>query len=306
MRNKFAQEIISLAEKDDDVILLVGDIGFRIFDEFIERFPNRFINCGIAEQNMISVAAGMASEGKKPVVYTIIPFLVMRAFEQIRVDIGINKQNVILVGVGGGLAYDKLGATHHSCEDVALMRLIVNMNVYVPFDPEDVKSCLNQSYENSKRGFSSYLRLSKGGEPVLKRISTIEENITYIKTREKNNIVIVCHGSISSKIVEYVNKNSLKQINIVCVSCLNNETLDNLSFHLLNIKNLKKIIIIEEHFRIGGMFEALSSRLLEKGSEIKFLNINIEHNYIFEIENHNSLLEKNGICLDKIKEFIKN
>ena len=109
-----------------------GDIGFRIFDDFIDLFPNRFINCGIAEQNMISVAAGLSSEGKIPIVYTIIPFLLMRAYEQIRVDVGINNQNVILVGVGGGLAYDKLGSTHHACEDLALARTIPNLNTYFP------------------------------------------------------------------------------------------------------------------------------------------------------------------------------
>ena len=141
MRNAFAEELEEIADKDERIILLAGDIGFRIFDKFIEKFPNRFLNCGIAEQNMISVAAGIASEGKIPVVYTIIPFLIMRAYEQIRVDLGINSQNVILVGVGGGLAYDKLGSTHHACEDIALMRTIPNLEVFTPYDPENVKDC---------------------------------------------------------------------------------------------------------------------------------------------------------------------
>ena len=169
MRNAFAQELVNLADKDERIILLAGDIGFRIFDEFLEKFPNRFINCGIAEQNMISVAAGMASEGKVPFVYTIIPFLVMRAYEQIRVDLGINNQNVTLVGVGGGLAYDKLGSTHHACEDIALMRTIPNLDVYTPYDPNNVKNCLIQAYNSSIiEGKSSYIRLSKGGENNLK------------------------------------------------------------------------------------------------------------------------------------------
>ena len=306
MRNIFAKEIVKLAEQDKDIILLVGDIGFRIFDEFIDKFPKRFINCGIAEQNMISVAAGMASEGKKPIVYTIVPFLVMRAFEQIRVDIGINNQNVILVGVGGGLAYDKLGATHHSCEDIALMRLIANMSVYVPFDPEDTKSCLKQSYELSKKGFPSYLRLSKGGEPILPRIFNVYKNITCIKKGAGNNVVIISHGSITAKIQEYVLKNELDQISIITISCLTNETIDNLTKHILENKELEKIIVVEEHFRIGGLYEALTSRLIESKIKLKILNINVEHKYIFEIENHQILLEKNGIYFNKIKDFIKS
>ena len=161
MRNAFAEELEEIADKDERIILLAGDIGFRIFDKFIEKFPNRFLNCGIAEQNMISVAAGIASEGKIPVVYTIIPFLIMRAYEQIRVDLGINSQNVILVGVGGGLAYDKLGSTHHACEDIALMRTIPNLEVFTPYDPENVKDCLTQAYNTSIIDLkSSYIRLS--------------------------------------------------------------------------------------------------------------------------------------------------
>ena len=143
--------------------MLAGDIGFRIFDKFIKLYPNKFINCGIAEQNMISVAAGLASEGKLPVVYTIVPFLVMRGYEQIRVDIGINSQKVILVGVGGGLAYDKLGSTHHACEDLALMRTIPNLDVYTPFDPNNVK-LFKESYDFAKNKERASYRLSKGGK----------------------------------------------------------------------------------------------------------------------------------------------
>ena len=181
MRNAFAEELEKIADKDDRIILLAGDIGFRIFDKFIEKFPNKFLNCGIAEQNMISVAAGLASEGKIPVVYTIIPFLIMRAYEQIRVDLGINSQNVILVGVGGGLAYDKLGSTHHACEDIALMRTIPNLEVFTPYDPENVKDCLIQAYNTSINDHkSSYIRLSKGGEKVLKKTRKLNKNLTLI------------------------------------------------------------------------------------------------------------------------------
>ena len=132
MRNAFANYLCEIGNKDKELMLLVGDIGFRIFDEFRDKYENQFLNCGIAEQNMIGVAAGLASQGKHPIVYTIIPFLVMRAFEQIRVDIGINNVGVMLVGVGGGLAYDKLGSTHHAYEDITLMRSIPKC-MFIPF-----------------------------------------------------------------------------------------------------------------------------------------------------------------------------
>ena len=201
MRNAFSEELIELTKKDDDIILLAGDIGFRIFDKFIKLFPKKFINCGIAEQNMISVAAGLASEGKLPIVYTIVPFLIMRGYEQIRVDIGINSQKVILVGVGGGLAYDKLGSTHHSCEDVALMRTIPNLDVYTPFDPNNVRNCLKESYyfaKNEER--ASYIRLSKGKEKNLNNAKKISDNIHIISSTISTQNFLITHGNLISKI----------------------------------------------------------------------------------------------------------
>ena len=120
MRNAFVNQLETFVAKDERVILLVGDIGFGVFENFQKKFPNKFINMGIAEQNMISVASGLAKEGFRPVVYTIIPFLTMRGFEQIRVDLCMHDRNVLLVGVGGGFSYDILGPTHHALEDMQL------------------------------------------------------------------------------------------------------------------------------------------------------------------------------------------
>ena len=126
MRNKFAEVIVKLARKRDDICLLSGDIGNRMFDDFKKVAPDRFLNCGIAEANMMSMAAGLALSGLRPIVYTITPFTTTRCLEQIRTGVAYHEAPVVIVGTGSGLSYAELGATHHSLEDLAVLRSIPN------------------------------------------------------------------------------------------------------------------------------------------------------------------------------------
>ena len=132
MRNTFADEVTNLAKIDNRIMLLSGDIGNKLFDKFKAVDPSRFLNCGIAEANMIGVAAGLALNGLRPIVYTITPFTTTRCFEQIRVDICYHEAPVIIVGTGSGLSYAELGPTHHSLEDLAILRTLPGMQVIAP------------------------------------------------------------------------------------------------------------------------------------------------------------------------------
>ena len=145
MRNAFAKTMTELAKERDDICLLSGDIGNRMFDEFKKIAPNRFLNCGIAEANMVSMAAGMGLSGLVPVVYTITPFTTTRCLEQIRTGVAYHEAPVVIVGTGSGLSYAELGATHHSLEDMAILRSIPNMRVCAPAD------CQSWSHSYAKR-----------------------------------------------------------------------------------------------------------------------------------------------------------
>ncbi len=305
MRNSIARKLLEIASQDEKLILLAGDIGFRIFDEFIEKFPDRFINCGIAEQNMIGVAAGLASEGMKPVVYTIIPFLIMRAYEQIRVDIGINNQSLILIGVGGGLAYDKLGSTHHAYEDIALMRSIPNMNIYSPFSPINAEDCLTKAWDklNGKNQNPSYIRLCKGGEPDIPETKEIKTNI-FLNGILNSSKCIVSTGAISSMIDTHIKKKKTsKTICHIIISEISAETL----LELINIlieSSIKKVLIIEEHFESGGLFEFIAGILVKTKFRIELENLCLDKKYIFEIFDREKLLENNGINLTLLDKWI--
>ena len=129
MRNAFVQEITKIAQKNNKIVLLAGDIGYKLFDDFQKKYPDRFYNCGVAEANMTTTASGLALKGFVPITYTIATFNVYKTLEQIKVDICYPNLGVIIVGVGTGLNYAGLGVTHHAVEDIAVLRSIPNLNI---------------------------------------------------------------------------------------------------------------------------------------------------------------------------------
>lgn len=162
MRNTFIEELVALAGKHSNVALIVGDLGFSVVEPFAERFPDRFINAGVAEQNMMGLAAGMASEGYHVFVYSIANFPTFRCAEQIRNDVAYHQLPVTVVAVGGGLSYGALGYSHHAVQDYGLLRLFPNLLIAAPGDPMEVRACLRYLVDNPQ---PSYLRLGKTGEP---------------------------------------------------------------------------------------------------------------------------------------------
>jgi transketolase len=166
VRNAFADEITKLGASDPRVVLLTGDIGNRLFDNFKLQSGDRFFNCGVAEANMMSVAAGLALSGLRPVTYTITPFTTTRCFEQIRVDVCYHEAPVIIVGTGAGLSYAELGPTHHSLEDLAMLRSLPGMIVFAPCDAVELRLGLRAALQQDA---PVYIRIGKKGEPIIHR-----------------------------------------------------------------------------------------------------------------------------------------
>jgi transketolase len=162
MRNAFIEELVALATEHTHIALVVGDLGYSVIEPFADRFPDRFINAGVAEQNMTGLAAGMASEGFHVFTYSIANFPTFRCAEQIRNDIDYHQLPVTVVSVGGGLAYGALGYSHHAVQDYALMRSMPHMLLAAPGDPMEVRACMRYLVANPQ---PSYLRLGKAGEP---------------------------------------------------------------------------------------------------------------------------------------------
>ena len=168
MRRRFGEVISQLADIDEKIYIIVGDIGFRIFDEFREKYPDRFINMGVCEQSIISVASGMALEGLKPWVYTITPFLIERPFEQVKLDIDQQNVNVNLVGFAD---YPTLGPTHTELDGKKLMQLFSNIKSFYPSDGNETEMMIQQAYEQDSPTF-----ISLKSDPMLNRSITGTDN----------------------------------------------------------------------------------------------------------------------------------
>ena len=164
MRNAFIEEIVAAAQTNPDLILMTGDLGWGVLEPFIDRFPNQFVNAGVAEQNMMGMAAGMASEGCHVFVYSLANFPTFRCAEQIRNDVDYHKLPVTIVAVGGGVDYGALGYSHHAVQDYALMRAMPNMLIASPCDDNEARACIRYLVTNPQ---PSYLRLGRGGEPQI-------------------------------------------------------------------------------------------------------------------------------------------
>ena len=164
MRTAFIEQLCQLAEEDEKIWLICGDLGYSVLEAFSDRFPDRYLNAGVAEQNMTGIAAGLALSGKTVFTYSIANFPVMRCLEQIRNDICYHDLNVKVVSVGGGLAYGSHGYTHHGIEDLAVMLVMPNMTVIAPGDPVEARAATTQL---ARTAGPAYLRLGKAGEPML-------------------------------------------------------------------------------------------------------------------------------------------
>ncbi len=253
MRNAFVKELEQLARSDDRVVLLSGDIGNRMFDGFKEIAPDRFINAGIAEQNMIGVAAGLALSGYRPYVYTIVPFLTTRCMEQIRVDLCYHDLPVVLVGVGGGLSYSSLGATHHSCEDIAMLRSIPNMRVCCPGDRIEVGALVRETIGMDG---PTYLRLGKKNEATVHREGVGLRMGVACVLEEGNEICVISTGNLLPWAAQLTA--ALGESGVSC-SLVSMHTVKPLDGDYLKraFAGHGLVVSVEEHSRIGGLASAI-------------------------------------------------
>lgn len=195
MRNAFIEELVTLARQFPQIALIVGDLGYSVVEPFADEFPDRFINAGVAEQNMTGLAAGMASEGYHVFTYSIANFPSFRCAEQIRNDVAYHQLPVTVVSVGGGLAYGALGYSHHAVQDYALMRSFPNMMIASPGDPMEVRAVMRYLVANPQ---PSYLRLGKAGEPCFHAtIPTVEPGrwLPVAGDGAETDTAILCTGA---------------------------------------------------------------------------------------------------------------
>jgi transketolase len=266
MRNAFADELTKLGNEDPRIVMLSGDIGNRLFDKFKDKHPARFFNCGVAEANMMGVAAGMAMNGLRPVAYTITPFVTTRCLEQIRTDVCYHEAPVTIVAVGAGLAYSGLGPTHHACEDISFLRSIPNMVVICPGDAMEVRGALRAAMQQDR---PVYIRMGKKGEPAVHKGPIADFTIGQaITVSEGTDVCLLSTGNMLPEAIEAAGKLKDKNISAEVVSFHTVKPLDEARLKT-SFTRFRLVATLEEHSLIGGFGSAVSEWLIDTETQPK-------------------------------------
>lgn len=265
MRNAFIDELVLLARQNPKIVLMVGDLGFSVVEPFQDEFPDRFFNAGVAEQNMMGMAAGLASEGCHVFVYSIANFPTFRCAEQIRNDVAYHQLSVTIVSVGGGLAYGNLGYSHHAVQDYALMRTLPNMLIAAPGDPMEVRACMRYLVQHPQ---PSYLRLGKAGEKAVHQsVPKIEPGIwcPVWKTKEPSEQTILTTGYALQIANDWQGEAELYSFNLFSLP------LWGMAFKHLQPKQVAKVKYlntIEDHLLDGGFSSWMLESLISNPDQI--------------------------------------
>ena len=278
MRFVFVKELIKYTKKNHNVYLITSDLGYRAFEDFAKLFPKKFINVGVSENNMIGIAAGMAVNGKKVFVYSILPFVVFRSLEQIRNNILHNDLDVNIIGAGGGFSYNVQGISHNTSEDISVLRSLPNLSIHNPGSRFEAEFIVKQMFKSKKPSFA---RLGKAPNKdfYFRKINKINDTILT----KGNQLTIFTTGNILENVynsVRTLNRNGYK------IKLISIPTLKPISENfILNNINTKNVLTIEENVSIGGLGSLIADIILKskKKRKINFNSLSLDdiiHNKI--------------------------
>ncbi|HWD20263.1 MAG TPA: transketolase C-terminal domain-containing protein [Verrucomicrobiae bacterium] len=278
MRNAFAKQITELAQQDPRVVLMAGDIGNRLFDKLKAQCPDRFFNCGVAEANMIGMAAGMAMSGLRPFCYTITPFITYRCLEQIRIDVCYHHAPVVIVGTGAGLSYASLGATHHSCEEMGMLRLIPGLAVLAPADEMEVRGAIKAALQYPH---PVYIRIGKKGEPVVHQTEPEFIIGKSIPVRGGADVCLLSAGTMLPVALEAAEKLAQQGLQARVESFHTIKPLDETLLAEVFAK-FKIVATLEEHSVLGGLGGAVAEWLANSGARGRLLRFGTKDEFLHE------------------------
>lgn len=305
MRDTFVKTLVELAKEDKNIELVTGDLGFGVLKPFWETVPDQFTDAGIAEQNMTSVAAGMALEGKTVFTYSIGNFPTLRCLEQIRNDCAYHNANVKIVCVGGGFVYGSLGMSHHATEDIAVLRALPDVTVICP---GDLVEAAEATKVIAKSQGTCYLRLGRGGE---KRVHDTIENFEIgkaLKVRESaedadKKVAVFSTGAILDETVracEMLEEQGIavEQYSFPTVKPIDQEVIQNCA------DRFEHIFTVEEHNIVGGFGSAVAEVMAEYGGKAKLHRIGLNDLYCTIVGNQQYLRHEYGMSAEKIVEKV--
>ncbi len=302
MRDAFADELLALAAADPRLVLLSGDIGNRMFDRFKAAHGPRFLNCGVAEANMTSLAAGLALGGLRPITYTIAPFGTVRCLEQIRVDLCGHHLPVIVVGTGAGLSYAELGATHHSLDDIGLLRMLPGMTVLCPGDALEMRAALRAAVRHDG---PCYLRLGKKGEPLVHTEVPELAIGQALPVRDGEQVALISCGTMLPVVIAAAERLATVGVSAAVVSMVTVKPLDELWLAQAAAR-YPVLCTVEEHSRLNGLGGAVADWLSDRpDSRCRLVRVAAPDRFIHETVKQAAARQRLGLTAEGIAETVQ-
>lgn len=301
MRNAFMNTIIDACTSRGDVFIISGDAGLGVFDDFKETSPDRFVNLGVAEQNMAGVAAGLALTGYKVFTYNIVPFTLYRCYEQIRNDICYQRLPVVMIGIGSGVTYAPQGMTHYAVEDIGIAQTLPNLIVFSPMDPIEARLAALFSLDSPD---PVYVRLAKRGEPNIHSSETVDVS-RPIQIVDGSGTALLFHGSIAPEVMgarALLEKQGVRPrvISLPMVKPLNGERL-----HAM-LEGVEDVVTVEEHFAEDGLGGILAREYARRMPSWRLHTLGVEKKFIHAIKDTAGMRDLFGISAEKIAAYVLN
>jgi len=302
VRSAFFQALLELAESDERIYLLVGDLGFGVVEPFRQKFPKRFLNVGVAEQNLTGLAAGIALTGGIVFTYSIANFPVLRCLEHIRNDVCYHRANVKIVSIGGGYSYGALGMTHHSTEDIAILRALPEMTVVAPGDPYEAREATRAVAAHQG---PCYLRLGRAGEPAVHSSRVDFQLGRAIQIRAGDDLTLISTGALLGTAVTVADMLRSEGVSTRVLSMHTVKPLD-VDAVLRAARETRAVITLEEHSIIGGLGGAVAECLAEEGHcKVPFRRIGIPSSFCAQFGSQDYLRSRCGLSPDRIIAFLE-
>ncbi len=252
MRSAFSAELVAAAQQDERVVLLTGDHGYALFDDLRRECPEQFINAGVAEQNMVSMAAGLAKAGMRPIVYGLSAFVPSRVYEQIKLDVCYESLPVTFVGDGAGFVYAQLGASHQSGEDVAALRALPNMSILSPADGWEMQSCFRRALASTG---PVYLRMGKADRGAVHTAAPEIDDCRPLLIRSGRRLALLATGSMVPTALTVADDPQWCEASVWSVPCI--KPLDEQAIVQI-CRTHRYLIVLEEHSVLGGLGSAVA------------------------------------------------
>jgi len=296
MRNAFSDTLVAAAKADPRVLLLTGDHGYALFDPFRKACPNQFINCGVAEQNMVGVAAGLAKAGFRPVVYGLAAFVPIRVLEQIKIDVCYEKLPVILIGDGAGLVYSHLGTSHQSTEDIACTRAIPDLTVLSPADRFEMAATLQLAFALES---PVYLRMGKSDCGDVHAGPVSVQPGALLRVRQGTaRLAMLATGSMVRTALQLAESGLDADVwSVPCIKPLSPTQLTQIA------TSADRLITLEEHSIVGGMGSAVAE-MLAQSTPIPLQRIGSPDRFSSYCGTWDYLLQEHGIDMDAVQRQV--